>query len=102
MREKLFIAAMLAGVVFQPVQAQEAPRGDAKAGRDLYISTGCYQCHGYSGAGSSQGSRLIAPPAYARFLAQLRKPVSVMPPYHPNVLSDAQAADIYAYVQSLP
>jgi mono/diheme cytochrome c family protein len=66
------------------------------------VSTGCYQCHGYSGGGSSQGSRLISPPAYARFIAQLRKPVSVMPPYHPNVLSDAQVADIYAYVQSLP
>jgi mono/diheme cytochrome c family protein len=32
----------------------------------------------------------------------VRKPANVMPPYTALVLSDAQLADIYAYVSSLP
>jgi hypothetical protein len=36
------------------------------------------------------------------FAQQLRKPANVMPPYSALVLSDAQLADIYAYVSSLP
>ena len=82
--------------------AQDAPRGDVAKGKTLYVSTGCYECHNYSGAGSSQGARLISPPTFQRFLAQMRRPSSVMPPYEANVLSDAQVADIYAYVQTLP
>jgi mono/diheme cytochrome c family protein len=39
---------------------------------------------------------------YENFAAQLRKPANTMPPYTPLVLSDAQLADIYAYVSSLP
>src|SRR5690242_13730731 len=86
----------------EPAVAQELPRGDAKAGQVLYESAGCYECHGHSGAGSSVGPHLVEPPPLARFLAQLRLPSAVMPPYETNVLSDAQVADIYAFVQSLP
>ena len=79
-----------------------APRGDAAKGKILYESTGCYECHTYAGIGSSQGSRLVPPLAFGAFLKQLRLPRAVMPPYEAAVLSDAQIADIYAYVSSLP
>ena len=36
------------------------------------------------------------------FKQQLRDPVRVMPPYTEAVLSDKEAADIYAFLQTLP
>jgi mono/diheme cytochrome c family protein len=39
---------------------------------------------------------------YENFAAQLRRPANTMPPYTALVVSDAQLADIYAYVSSLP
>ena len=39
---------------------------------------------------------------YDGFAQQVRKPVNTMPPYTALVLSDAQLADIYAYVSRLP
>jgi len=94
----LFFALSLGGA-----RAQDAaPRGDAARGKALYESTGCYECHTYAGIGSSQGSRLVPPLAFGAFLKQLRLPRAVMPPYEAAVLSDAQIADIYAYVSSLP
>jgi hypothetical protein len=39
---------------------------------------------------------------YEAFLQQLREPVNAMPPYEPKILSDADAANIYAFLKSLP
>jgi cytochrome c1 len=36
------------------------------------------------------------------FKAQLRDPVRVMPAYADTVLTDTEAADIYAFLQTLP
>ena len=36
------------------------------------------------------------------FKQQLRDPVRVMPPYEQAVVSDKEAADIYAFLQTLP
>jgi mono/diheme cytochrome c family protein len=36
------------------------------------------------------------------FLYQLRHPVAQMPPYEAAVLSDQDAADLYAYVRQMP
>lgn len=79
---------------------------DATHGQKLFLNDGCYLCHGTVG----QGGRLngFAPrvartalPADA-FIALLREPPNDMPPYVESVLSDKDAADIYAYVSSLP
>ena len=81
-----------------------APAGDAANGKQLFMADGCYQCHGTVGQGSrGTGPRLAPNPMpYENFAAQLRKPANTMPPYTPLVVSDAQLADIYAYVSSLP
>jgi ubiquinol-cytochrome c reductase cytochrome c subunit len=85
------------------------PPGDAKAGHAAFISEGCYECHGYAGEGT--GSRApggIAPNlaphpiAYRSFLAQLRKPRDRMPVFSARILSNQTAADIYAYLTSIP
>ena len=87
-----------------PAQAAPTPRGDVVSGRKLYTSFGCYQCHGYEGQGSSAtGPRLGPRPiAFAAFSRQLRQPSSQMPPYTAKVATDAQLADIYVFLQSLP
>ena len=65
---------------------------------------GCYECHGREGQGSAAtGPRLNQNPiTYARFVAYIRKPSGEMPPYTAKVVSDQQAADLYAFLQSLP
>ena len=89
-----------AGTAPQPA----TPKGDAANGKKLFVSYGCYQCHGYEGQGSTAtGPRLAPRPIpFAAFSKQLRKPSSEMPPYTAKVATDAQLADIYAFLQSVP
>ena len=79
-------------------------RGNAENGKTLFERIGCYQCHGREGQGSTAtGPRLNQNPlTYARFVAYIRKPAGEMPPYTARVVTDQQAADIYAFLQSLP
>lgn len=79
--------------------AQDTPRGNAANGKKLFETT-CFECHGYSGQGGGAGPKLINPPAYPAFIVQLRTPRNVMPPFTPKVLTDQQAADIYAYIST--
>ena len=82
------------------VNAQDR-RGDAQRGKELFVKTGCYQCHGYEAQGASTGPRLgPEPAAFTRFVAYVRKPTGDMPPYMAKVLSEAQLADIYAFVST--
>jgi mono/diheme cytochrome c family protein len=81
-----------------------SPRGNAENGKALFTKIGCYQCHGREAQGSTAtGPRLNQNPiTYARFVAYIRKPTGEMPPYTAKVVSDAQAADLFAFLQSLP
>ena len=81
-----------------------APRGNAESGKALFNKIGCYQGHGHEGQGSTAtGPRLNQNPiTYARFVSYIRKPTGEMPPYTAKVVSDQQAADIFAFLQSLP
>lgn len=81
-----------------------APRGNAETGKALFMKIGCYQCHGREGQGSTAtGPRLNQNPiTYSRFIAYIRKPTGEMPPYTAKVVSEQQAADLFAYLQSLP
>jgi len=105
MKGLLGIAVMLAALA-APAWAQEALKGDAANGKKVYLADGCYQCHGRVGQGG-----LMTGPApvlaqtkmpYAAFQRQLRSPINDMPPYPQTLLSEKEAADIYAFLQSLP
>ena len=79
------------------------PKGDAEAGKALFMKIGCFECHGREGQGAVTGPRLNQNPiTYARFVSYIRKPSGEMPPYTAKVVNDQQAADLYAYLQSLP
>jgi len=88
----------------QPTQSAPAPKGDANNGRKLFVSDGCYQCHGYEAQGSSAtGPRLGPRPIpFAAFSRYLRQPTGQMPPYTAKVLPDADILDLYAFVESRP
>ncbi len=85
-------------------KAATAPVGNAQHGKTVYERVGCYQCHGWDGqSGGNTGPKLGPNPwPLAAFTAQLRTPRDTMPPYTVKVLSDADVADIYAFMQSLP
>ncbi len=78
---------------------------NSKNGERLYTAFGCYECHGYQGQGSVQtGGSRIGPPQipYSGFVAYIRQPAGQMPPYTSKAVSDAQLADIYAFLESRP
>src|SRR6266481_4219274 len=79
---------------------QAAP-ADAQNGKVLYAKYSCYACHGYDGHGGA-GARLVPlAMTVTRFTAYVHNPRR-MPPYTDKVLSDAQLADLFAYIKSLP
>jgi len=81
-----------------------APRGNVERGKTLFTKIGCYQCHGREGQGATAtGPRLNQNPiTFDRFVTYIRKPIGEMPPYTAKVVSDQDAADIFAFMQSLP
>ena len=101
-----FVLALTAGVaacLAAPLAfAQDTPRGDAANGKKLFETIGCFECHGFAGQGGAAGPKLIEPPAFPAYIVQLRTPRAVMPPYTARVLSDQQAADIYAHMLTFP
>jgi len=84
--------------------AQQPPKpGNAENGKRLFTAYGCYQCHGYQGQGGGAGARLAPKPLpLAAMIAYVRKPTGVMPPVTAKVVSDAEIADIRAYLETVP
>lgn len=87
-----------------PTPQNAAPAGNADAGKKLFVSYGCYQCHGYEAQGSNAtGPRLGPRPiAFAAFNRYVRQPTGQMPPYTTKVVSETDMANIYAFVSSRP
>ena len=82
----------------------DAPAGDAKRGQALYMKNMCFTCHGSAGQGGDRGSgpRIafdVWP--WEGFVQQVRHPRESMPRYDAKFISDAELADIYAYVASM-
>ena len=108
-RSRLLTAAGLAATLglAPPALAQEqAPPGDAGAGKRVYLADGCFTCHGRSGQGGAYNgpAPILAHTAlpFEGFKGQVRNPSDDMPAYSDAVLSDKDVADVYAFVQSLP
>ncbi len=76
--------------------------GNVVTGKELYLKNYCWSCHGYAGAGAATGPRL-AQTQFTRqgFTAFMRDP-GRMPPYRVEVLTDSEAADIFAYIRTFP
>src|SRR5262245_20304071 len=84
-----------------PTQTAASPAGNVQTGKDLYVRYSCYACHSYDGHGGA-GARLVPTRmTVERFSTYVRNPRQ-MPPYSTKLLSEAQMADIWAYIKSLP
>jgi ubiquinol-cytochrome c reductase cytochrome c subunit len=80
------------------------PTGDAANGKRLFMRVGCYECHGTTGAsGGPAGPRLAPSPLpFIAVKTKVRTASGRMPVFSEAVLKDAEIADIYAYLQSIP
>ena len=103
---RLLLPGFIAMLMSPALPAQDQPQGDAARGKQLYLSVGCYECHGRAGQGGAFNGPAPAlaqtPLPLVAFTAQLRNPYGDMPPYTAAVMPDHAAADIFAYVRSLP
>jgi mono/diheme cytochrome c family protein len=103
---RFIVLAFVAAVTATAALAEGAASGDAAKGKRMYLADGCFLCHGRIGQG---GAMNYPAPAITKlempvesFVAFLRDAPNDMPAYTANVLSDEDAADIYAFLQSLP
>jgi mono/diheme cytochrome c family protein len=107
-RKTLALAIALASVALAAGAAQAQ---DAARGKQLFFANTCYGCHGYNGQTGVRnlvgtGSPIIA--SQAAFITFLRGranfapmiPSTAMPTFPRSAISDAQAADIYAYIKT--
>lgn len=100
----LILAGLALALGAACAQQASAPAGNFGNGKALYLQVGCYQCHGLAGQGAQMtGPRVLRTEfPFESFLYQLRHPANQMPPYEAAVLSDQDAADLYAYVRQMP
>jgi mono/diheme cytochrome c family protein len=100
----LTLAAFAGALVLGPGAALAAPSADN--GKVALVKHGCWQCHGFEGQGSVETSagRVLYDTKlpFDAFKAYVRDPSGAMPPFHAEILSDSDLADIYAYLESLP
>ena len=95
-RNLLFVAALLSA-------AHAHAAGSAEKGKAVYVQHGCWQCHGYAGQGGITGPKLAPNPMeLAAMSAFVRNTRGAMPPYQKAILSDADLADIHAYLAAQP
>ncbi len=91
----------LAALAALPLAAQNAENG-----KRLYMRNGCYECHGTvgQGAGNNPTAPKLAPKPLTvqAITTYIRKPAGGMPPYTSKVMSDADIADVRAYLASIP
>jgi mono/diheme cytochrome c family protein len=81
-----------------------AVTGDVTNGKRLFLADGCRYCHGTTGAGGGIAGPRIAPNPLSLegVKAKVRTASGRMPVYSSAVLSDAELADIVAYLESIP
>jgi mono/diheme cytochrome c family protein len=104
------LGRVLSGALFALALADAAlaedAAGDAANGKQVYLKLRCFTCHGRAGQG---GAFNYPAPALASielpveaFQAFLREPPNDMPAFSTAVLSDKDAADMWAWLHGLP
>jgi len=94
---------MAAGAIAAMLEASAASAADAKRGEKVFMAVGCNHCHGTQAQGMNTGPRLAPNPmpleALVNFVRTSDK--GQMPAYSPRMISDADLADIHAYLASI-
>jgi ubiquinol-cytochrome c reductase cytochrome c subunit len=102
------LAAFLLQGAASRAQAPAPATGDAKAGATVFMTVGCYTCHGTVGQGGV-GPRLAPNPlpmaAFANFVRNGTPGWSLlggMPAFSTAVLSEKDLVNLRAYLASVP
>ncbi len=83
-------------------KSESADAASVARGKKLFVSYGCYECHGRAAQGGV-GPRLGPDPLPLSFIEKyVRHPSGSMPPYTEKTASDQDLTDIYAFLKSLP
>jgi cytochrome c553 len=94
------IAGAVVAVVVMTMPALAAAQ-DAANGRQLYERLECARCHAADASGGMGPALAGTSLSLQQVRAQLREPTGgMMPTFGPERLSDAEVADIYAWLQS--
>lgn len=98
----LLVVGTTAGMAAPQPRSAPDRKGETLSGAQLYVSTGCTQCHGLVGQGGNAGPRLAAKNyTLEAFTKLVREPLEEMPPYTERVLDAGQMARLHAYVATL-
>jgi mono/diheme cytochrome c family protein len=97
---KLFRSLSLAALAASLSTAALA--ADAAAGKQKYVTHGCFQCHGFVGQGGAGPKLAPNPMPYDTLASFVRTTNRAMPPYSEKILPNEDLADIYAYLESIP
>lgn len=103
MRAKFFLL-VIAFTAPLSAAAQSSSTDTAKRGQQLYEKNMCSACHGTAGNGGERGSGpKIAPDVWPleAMKIQMRNPRQGMPRYDAKFVSDADIADIHAFLSSI-
>jgi mono/diheme cytochrome c family protein len=102
----VLLSIAFAGAAQTPTS--RSARASAANGKTVFLRTGCPACHGTVGHGGA-GPRLAPNPLpLAGFMTWVRNGTpgwtiaSGMPAFPPEVVSDAELADVLAYLASVP
>ncbi len=104
MKPTLTTLALTMLLAANPSQAQPA-NTDIERGRQLYMDTGCFSCHGTVGQGSDRsGAPKLAPDPYPyeAFRALVRTPRETMPRLDVKHVSDEQLQLMHRFLASIP
>jgi ubiquinol-cytochrome c reductase cytochrome c subunit len=95
-------AAILIGAlgVAGQAPAPAQPAGNIEKGKTLFAKNGCAECHGLEGQGAPTSGPRVGPNPLplAAFIKYVRAPKNQMPPYTAKVMSDADLADVRAFL----
>ena len=80
-----------------------SPKGDAANGQRWYAMHNCSACHGANGNDGRAAEVSAIDMSFGSFVKILRNPPSPsMPSFSEKKVSEADAADIYAWLKSMP
>ena len=79
------------------------PDGNPEAGKKWYTMNNCNSCHGSNGNDGRAANIAGLDMGFGSFVRKLRRTNAPIMPYFPeSKVSEQDAADIYAYLKTLP
>jgi ubiquinol-cytochrome c reductase cytochrome c subunit len=108
MKKPFAASALLCCALGAMAQTPRTDRAAVANGQSAYLRVGCFTCHGTVGHGGAAPRLAPNPLPLAGFTTWVRNGTpgwsiaSGMPAFPPDVLGDADLADVRAYLASLP